>query len=267
MNNFIDQIRVNWAMGGARRLIIGIFGAVVGCCVLSSCIGILGGGNRPSATPTAAVAARATDAPKPVAVAPTVDVQATVNAAVVATNAAKPVASPTQTNTPMPTNTPLPTVIPETATAQAVGATRTAQAQATVAVRNAQATAAAFATADAIEMKNATATVVAEKSNWDTIDIRDLVKDPEKYKTKRVAYSGQVFNIEESRGTYTMQIWVTGGNQREAVIVTHAGDSTGIYKDSFVRVYGVVFGAISGKNAFGGTISQPGILAVYVDKQ
>ena len=134
-------------------------------------------------------------------------------------------------------------------------------------VRNAQATAAAFATADAIEMKNATATVVAEKSNWGTIDIRDLVKDPEKYKTKRVAYSGQVFNIEESRGTYTMQIWVTGGNQREAVIVTHAGDSTGIYKDSFVRVYGVVFGAISGKNALGGTISQPGILAVYVDKQ
>lgn len=112
MNNFIDQIRVNWAMGGARRLIIGIFGAVVGCCVLSSCIGILGGGNRPSATPTAAVAARATDAPKPVAVVPTVDVQATVNAAVAATNAARPTNTPAPTNTPRPTNTPVPTATP-----------------------------------------------------------------------------------------------------------------------------------------------------------
>lgn len=243
-----------WANSKAVALMFGVFAPIVLCLSLANVV------TRGNSAP-----ARATDAPRPVATqvaAPAVRATATESptstpnpqATALAEIAATQRALPTATNTPMPTATP--TTIPATA-----------QALATIAVRNAQATAGAFATADALAMRAATATVVSEKSNWGTIDIRDLVKDPEKYKTKRVAYSGQVFNIEESRGTYTMQIWVTGGNQREAVIVTHAGDSTGIYKDSFVRVYGVVFGAISGKNALGGTISQPGILAVYVDKQ
>ncbi len=109
----INQIRANWAIGGARRWIIGILGVVISCCLLSMCAGALGGGNKPAATPTVAVAARATDAPKlATTVAPTVDVQATVNAAVAATNAVKPTNTPAPTNTPRPANTPVPTATP-----------------------------------------------------------------------------------------------------------------------------------------------------------
>lgn len=216
-------------MGGARRWIIGILGVVVSCCLLSMCAGALGGGNRAVATPTVAPTERPT---------------------------ARPTNTPVPTNTSTPEPTATPTLIPATA-----------QAMATIAVRNSMATASAFATQDAIASKSATATVVAEKQTWNTVDVRDLIKDPEKYKTKRVAYSGQVFNIEESRGLVVMQIWVMAGGQREAIIVSHVGDSTGIYKGTNVKIYGVVSGAISGTNAFGGEVSQPHVLAAYVDRQ
>jgi hypothetical protein len=61
-----------------------------------------------------------------------------------------------------------------------------------------------------------------------------------------------------------MQIWVDGGNY-DNVIVGYEGDLIGVYEGTYITVYGVGKGTISGTNSFGATVTAPLVLADIVD--
>jgi hypothetical protein len=79
---------------------------------------------------------------------------------------------------------------------------------------------------------------------------------------------GTVFTIEERDNRTVMQIWVQipGGERfdREAVFVVFDGTLENVFKDSVVLVYGRGDGTVEGTNAFGGTVTQPKIVAEFV---
>jgi hypothetical protein len=163
-----------------------------------------------------------------------------------------------------------------TATSQAyIDATNTAAAQATSdALQTAEAIAAEKATAEAIPTATAlaraaaTATAEAIEATYQEIDIRALVKNPDRYTGVPIKLTGQVFRIEEEIGRTAIQMWVQipGGSEfdREAVAVFFDGTLDEVFKDSYIVVYGTGAGKIEGTNAFGGTVVQPLIKAEYV---
>jgi hypothetical protein len=106
------------------------------------------------------------------------------------------------------------------------------------------------------------------KAAWNTVDIRELVKNPDRHKGSQVHYTGEIFRIEEDRGTSALQVWVEipGGSEwdREAIIIIWEGGTTGIYDGTTIEVWGYAGGSLEGKNAFGATISQPMIEAEYL---
>lgn len=167
-------------------------------------------------------------------------------------------------------------VAQETASAQAIiDATNTAIAHETAAaIQTAEAVAAEQATAIAIPTQTAaaivaaTATVEAIETTYQEIDVRALVKNPDRYIGSQLKLQGQVFTIEEDGGRTFLQMWVQipGGSEfdREAVAVVFDGTLETVFEDSYILVYGVGNGKLEGTNAFGGSITQPLIKAEYV---
>jgi hypothetical protein len=106
------------------------------------------------------------------------------------------------------------------------------------------------------------------KARWSTIDIRELVKNPDKYVGYELHYKGEVFNIEEDSNGAAMQVWVRvpGGSEfdQEAVAVYWSGRTTGIYEGTKIEFWGYGLGSLEGTNAFGATIRQPLVTAEYV---
>lgn len=142
------------------------------------------------------------------------------------TNTPTITSTPRPTDTPRPTNTPLPTPVP-----------------------------------------SATLDPSADKQTFQALDARELQKSPDKYRAQKMVFAGEVFNIQESSaGTY-MQIWIDygGGAERIPIVVTYPKSLPGLYKGDMVVAYGRGAGTSEGKNAYGATISQPALLAQYVD--
>ena len=115
-----------------------------------------------------------------------------------------------------------------------------------------------------------TATIDPEKAKarWSTVDIRALVKNPDKYIGYELHYQGEVFSIEENSQGAAMQVWVNipGGSDfdREAVIVYWPGRTDSIYEGTTIEFWGYGLGSLEGTNAFGGTVRQPLIQAEYL---
>jgi hypothetical protein len=105
---------------------------------------------------------------------------------------------------------------------------------------------------------------IRAKYSW--VDTRELITRPFQFKGQQIAVSGEVFNIQVDQDGTFMQIWVDTPSGREAVVVGYLGNQTpGLYEGMWVSVYGVGAGTVEGTNAFGGSISQPVILADIVD--
>lgn len=102
-------------------------------------------------------------------------------------------------------------------------------------------------------------------TDYRTIDVRDLKKNSDAYKGKPVQLNGEVFNIKEQSGRTFLQMWVAipGGSavDREAVVVNYGGTLPNVYEKTKITVFGIGDGTGSGKNAFGGTNTQPVISA------
>lgn len=102
-------------------------------------------------------------------------------------------------------------------------------------------------------------------ADYRTMDVRDLKKNPDAYKGKPVQLNGEVFNVKEQNGRTFLQMWVAipGGTQfdHEAVVVNYGGTLPNVYEKTRITVFGVGDGTGSGKNAFGGTNTQPAIRA------
>ncbi|MDZ4718352.1 MAG: hypothetical protein SH847_07745 [Roseiflexaceae bacterium] len=182
------------------------------------------------------------------------------------TTSLTPSPTSTATATPEPTYTPTITPLP-TATLKPAQVKQTAV-QATVDAKQA----AVKATAEAKQA--ATATIVALDTEYPEVDIRDLVKRPQRYKGQKFQVTGKVFTIREqvddglfgTGETITqIQIWVTTPDgSKEAVVVLFNGTLEKVFEESTIIVYGVGEGTYEGVNGFGATITQPKVKAAFV---
>ncbi|MBW7959789.1 MAG: hypothetical protein H3C69_09555 [Candidatus Promineofilum sp.] len=108
------------------------------------------------------------------------------------------------------------------------------------------------------------------RSEFTEMDIRELDAYPNKYTGDKIKLRGQVFNIMDGG----LQMWVRkpdGGRfDTVAVVVIWQLDSIlppQVYEDTWITVYGIGDGTFSGTNAYGGTITQPRIKALIIEKQ
>lgn len=99
------------------------------------------------------------------------------------------------------------------------------------------------------------------RNDFEVIDIRELDSYADDHIGEAVKLRGRVFNI------------VSGGLQMRVndVAVTvqipdYVDRPEGIYDGTWITVYGLVAGYFTGTNAFGGTIRQPLIVAVIIEK-
>lgn len=111
----------------------------------------------------------------------------------------------------------------------------------------------------------------APTQNYTEIDVRELKKNPSRFIGDPIRLKGKVFNIQESGGHTSIQMWVPvpGGDtfDREAVAVSYGRTLSGVFEETEIDVLGVGAGEMSGENAMGGTISQPLIDADVIRKQ
>ena len=138
--------------------------------------------------------------------------------------------SPTATTTPRPTSTPKPTATPPP-------------------------------TLEPLESWRNTA-------NTD-ITYKDVDKS-DKFWGERVCWRGNVFNIEESGGETFFQAYYYQGRRydawsdNDAFVVYYEGELPDVFEDDSVEVCGYIGDKFEGVNAFGATIRQPTIYAIYV---
>lgn len=109
------------------------------------------------------------------------------------------------------------------------------------------------------------------RGEYAEMDIRELDAYAANYIGDKVKLRGEVFNI---MGGDSLQMWVRepGGGTFDnvAVVVSWASDDIlppEVYEDTWITVYGTVFGTFEGTNAYGGTITQPWIFADIIEKQ
>jgi hypothetical protein len=99
------------------------------------------------------------------------------------------------------------------------------------------------------------------RDQFGTIDIRELDAYPEKHIGEQVMLRGRVFNI----GQGYLQMFIG-----DVAVVVEWVDSDilpeGVYEDTWITVYGIVSGTFTGTNAYGGTITQPQLLALIIEK-
>ena len=112
-------------------------------------------------------------------------------------------------------------------------------------------------------LPEATPTATLPLSAYQTIDVRELKKNPDAYAGKPVKLAGEIFSITEKAGKTGLQMWVSipGGSEfdREAVQVSYDGTLPGVYEKTAIVVYGMGAGDMSGSNAFGATVHEPAI--------
>lgn len=101
------------------------------------------------------------------------------------------------------------------------------------------------------------------RAEYQWVDPRDLDIRPGNFQDKKIAVAGTVFTIQADGDFTFLQIWANGGDI--PVVVVYRGDSTGVYEGTWVTVYGTGNGTFEGTNAYGGTISQPVIIADILD--
>jgi hypothetical protein len=111
-------------------------------------------------------------------------------------------------------------------------------------------------------------------------DVRELAIRPTGMIGQKISFYGSILDIgvagpdrafflgDENEVPYTawIQVWVDAPDgSQEVVSVGFDGDTTGMFKNSYIVVYGTVVDTVSGTNGFGGAIVQPLVAAEFVD--
>ncbi len=107
-----------------------------------------------------------------------------------------------------------------------------------------------------------------DRATYPAVDVRELNKNPDKFKGQKVKLEGEIFKIQEKGSVTTFQMWVTypGASEfdRIPIAVVFEGNTPGYYEGAQVTVYGTGAGTFSGTNAFGAKITQPIIDAQHL---
>lgn len=99
-----------------------------------------------------------------------------------------------------------------------------------------------------------------------TIDYDELAKNPDDYKGTKVAYTGQIFQIQEDYGVSVILLSVTDMGYDiwdDNIWVDYPGEIQGAEED-IITVYGVVKGEQSYETQIGGETYVPKIQARYI---
>jgi endonuclease YncB( thermonuclease family) len=111
-------------------------------------------------------------------------------------------------------------------------------------------------------------------------DVRELAIRPTGMIGQKISFYGSILDIavagpgrefvlgDENPTGYTawIQVWVDAPDgSREVVSVGFDGDTSGMFKDSYIVVHATVVDTLSGTNGFGGSITQPLVAAEFVD--
>lgn len=96
-----------------------------------------------------------------------------------------------------------------------------------------------------------------DRNNWDL-----LASDPAAHKGASVDFVGKVFTSPErdAKGVY-LQVWEDAQNDENNTIVGYNHPDFQVQDGDYVHVVGTVKGKLSGKNAFGGEVTAPTVLA------
>jgi hypothetical protein len=101
-----------------------------------------------------------------------------------------------------------------------------------------------------------------------TIDYDQLAKSPDDYKGTKVAYTGQIFQIQEDYGATWMLLSVTDMGYDiwdDNIWVEYPGEIEGADED-IITIYGVVKGEESYETQIGGETYVPKVVAKYVSE-
>ena len=127
-------------------------------------------------------------------------------------------------------------------------------------------TAAEQAQKDAAKREREAAARQAFINSAKTIPYKQLIKDPESYAGQKVAYQGQIFQIQQSGGAGVMLLSVTDegyGLWTDEIWVNYH-QSVKSAKDDIITVYGTVTGTKTYDTQIGGTRYVPQIDAKYI---
>ncbi len=104
------------------------------------------------------------------------------------------------------------------------------------------------------------------------VDVRDLDKNVHGYLDWKLHYEGNVLTIQnfESGGTFLqLQVqWPGAGTyDNEVIVVIYSADvdTSGIYEDSRIAIWGRPQKYFEGTNAYGGTIEQALLYGDFVE--
>lgn len=190
---------------------------------------------------------------------PTPNIEATVQAALAATQTAQATqvaaASPTHTATPEPVNTAT-----ATSTATTTPTPKPTHTPAPTATPTPTFTSTPSPTPFSKDNYAASANA---KLNYREVNKSD------RHAGEIACWKGKVFNIDEANGATFFQAYYFEGRHAadsdNAFVVTYNGVLPDVYEDTEVFVCGEIAEKFSGTNAFGGEISQPHIAAKFVD--
>ena len=127
-------------------------------------------------------------------------------------------------------------------------------------------TAAEQAQKDAAKREREAAARQAFINSAKTIPYKQLIKDPESYAGQKVAYQGQIFQIQQSGGEGVMLLSVTDegyGLWTDEIWVDYH-QPVNSAKDDIITVYGMVTGTKTYDTQIGGTRYVPQIDAKYI---
>lgn len=101
-----------------------------------------------------------------------------------------------------------------------------------------------------------------------------MVEKSDAYRLERVCWRGEIFAIEEEDGMTAFQAWYYKGKAFDgledgwnAFVVLYEGVLPDVFNEDEVEVCGYLGDKLEGTNAFGATVVQPMIAAVYVNKR
>lgn len=98
----------------------------------------------------------------------------------------------------------------------------------------------------------------------ESIEYKQVVKNVDEYKGKVVVWTGKVLNITEGKKETTFQVSLEGA--LDSFVATCEGKIPDVFKEDEVTVTGEVKGTVSGKNAFGATITAVKLRALKIVK-
>lgn len=136
------------------------------------------------------------------------------------------------------------------------------------------------ATAEATTTQATTTTVATTKSaasikedymaKCKKYSFKDIARNPEQYKGEYAKLEGQVIQVMEENGFYSLRVNITKGEYdiwSDTIMVAYQGSSTSnrILEDDIITMYGKLDGMYTYTSTMGASITVPLLRAEYVD--